>query len=215
MATTQKSPNVITTGKVRLSYAHIFEAKAQQNEDGTEGKSKFGTALLISKKDKYTLDRIETALMAAKELYKTKYGEGKLPAPSKFKMPLHDGDEDKPEDAAYAGHFYLNAYADNRPGIVDLDLNVITDKTKVYSGCYCRVNLTFYPFKGKASGIAVGLNSVQFLEDGEPFGAVSRPDVDFAEEWDDSMAAKPAPATATSTAAKKTAAPVDEDDPEA
>ena len=209
MASPQKSPTVITTGKIRLSFAHLFEPRAA--EEG--GALKYGTAILISKKDKYTLDRYETALNAAKEAYKTKYGEGKLPPPAKFKLPLRDGDEETPDDPAYVGHYFLNANADNKPGLVDLDLNPITDKTKLYSGCYCRVNITLYPFKGKASGIAVGLNSVQFLEDGEPFGSVSRPEVDFAEDWDDSMAAKPAAPVAATTS--KPAAPVDEDDPEA
>ena len=201
-----KSATTVVTGKVRLSFAHLFEPRAA--EEG--GPLKYGTAILISKKDKYTLDRYESALEAAKELYKEKFGKGKLPIASKFKTPLRDGDEEKPDDPAYAGHFFMNCNSDNKPGMVDLDLNPILDKTQLYSGCYVRVSFNLFPYSGKANGIAAGLNSVQFIADGDPFGNVSRPEVDFAEEWDEENAAK---SSATTTKKVTTAKPpVDDDD---
>jgi hypothetical protein len=108
----------------------------------------------------------------------------------------------------------MNCNSDNKPGLVDTDLNPIKDKTKLYSGCYVRACFNLFPFSGKANGIAAGLNSIQFLEDGEPFGAVSRPELDFEEAWDDSMAAKGVPAAIKTNTAAKAKPSVDDDDPE-
>ncbi|SCW40232.1 Protein of unknown function, partial [Paenibacillus tianmuensis] len=99
----------VITGKVRLSYTHIFEP---QSIDG--GDEKYSTAILIQKSDKETLRKIKAAVDAAKELGKSKWG-GKIPA--NCKTPLRDGDEERPDDEAYAGHFFLNATSKNKPGI--------------------------------------------------------------------------------------------------
>ena len=65
----------VITAKVRLSYAHVFEP---QSIDG--GDAKFSTAILIPKSDKVTLQKIKTATDAAKELGKSKWPNGKVPA---------------------------------------------------------------------------------------------------------------------------------------
>ena len=215
MATEQKrSPTLVVTGKVRLSFAHLFEPHAVDED----AKAKYGTAILISKKDLYTLGKLDAALEAAKEEYKKKYGEGKLPPAAKFKLPLRDGDEEKPDDKAYQGHYFMNCSSDSKPRIVDINLNEILNKTQVYSGCYCRVSINLYPFKNKSMGIAAGLNNVQFIEAGESLGGGTRAEDDFSEDWDEdaakSVAHAPAPKKPTA-ASKPPQDEVDEDDPEA
>jgi hypothetical protein len=178
----------VITGKVRLSYTHIFEA---QSMDG--GDAKFSTAILIPKSDKETLRKIKAAIDAAKEQGKSKWG-GKIPA--NCKTPLRDGDEERPDDEAYAGHYFLNASSKNKPGIakpIGKDANgktkfaEITDTTEVYSGCYAKVSLNFYPFDAKGNrGVAAGLNNVVKVQDGDFLGGRSNVNDDFAnEEFDD------------------------------
>lgn len=169
----------VVTGKVRFSYLHVFEPWAM--EDGQE--KKYTAALLIRKDDKVTLGKINSAIEAAKVLAKAKNG-GKLPP--KFKLPLSDGDIDKPEDEAYAGCYYVNANCKTKPGVVDKDCNPILDQDEIYSGCYGRASVTFYPFEvGGNKGIACGLNNVQKLKDGEPLGGRNSADVDFADAFED------------------------------
>lgn len=183
MSDKEKSPASVSTGVVRLSYFSGWEPKAI---DG-DSEEKYSTAILIKKDDKFTLDRIKAAVNHLKEEAKKKFG-GKLPA--KFKLPLRDGDEEKPEDENYAGHYFLNASSKRKPGIVKrVGDKLVTieekDKDEVYSGCYARLGLNFYVFDVKGNkGIAAGLNNVLKIKDGEPLAGGSRPEDDFGDNFE-------------------------------
>lgn len=59
-----------------------------------------------------------------------------------------------------------------KPGIVDKDLNEILDPDEVYSGCWGRASINFFPFNTSGNkGIGVGLNNIQKLKDDERLGA--------------------------------------------
>lgn len=178
----------LVTGKVRLSYANVWEP---QSIDG--GDPKYSTSILIPKDDKETLRKIKVIVDLLKEQAKAKFG-GKLPA--KFHTPLRDGDEEKPDDEAYAGHYFFNASSKNKPGIakpIGKDGNgktkfaEITDTTEVYSGCYAKVSINFYLFDTKGNkGIAAGLNNIVKVQDGDFLGGRSSLSDDFANEDFDS-----------------------------
>ena len=183
MAIGNNSTKVIT-GKVRLSYTHVFEP---QSIDG--GDEKYSTAILIPKTDKVTLQKIKEATDMAKEQGKSKWG-GKIPV--NCKTPLRDGDAERPDDEAYAGHFFLNASSKNKPGIAKpigkgadgrTKFQEITDTTEVYSGCFAKVSLNFYPFDAKGNrGVAAGLNNLVKVQDGDFLGGRSNVNDDFAGE---------------------------------
>lgn len=157
--------NTITTGKVRLSYCHLFTPVAAPGQT-TE---KYSVSVIIPKTDVATINKINAAIEEGKKLGATSKWGGKIPA--KLKTPLRDGDEEKPDDAAYANSYFFNCSSVKRPNVVDLELNEILDQTAVYSGCYGRVNVNFYPYDTNGNrGIAVGLNSVQKIADGEALG---------------------------------------------
>jgi Protein of unknown function (DUF2815) len=181
MADQQKSPTSVSTGVVRLSYAHLWEAVAIDDDSD----KKFSTAVLIKKDDKFTLDKLKSAIEFLKEEAKKKFG-GKLP--KNFKLPLRDGDEEKPEDENYAGHYFLNASSKRKPGIVKRvgeGLENITKEDEVYSGCYVRLGLNLYIFDVSGNrGIAVGLNNVLKVKDGEPLAGGSRPEDDFSDDFE-------------------------------
>lgn len=162
----------VTTGKVRLSYAHLFEAHAIEGNE-----PKYSVSVIIPKTETDTLKAIKEAVAEAKEQGKTKWS-GKVPAG--LKTPLRDGDEERPDDEAYEGSYFLNASSKNKPGVVDQNVQPIMDATEVYSGCYARLTLNFYPFSASGNkGVAAGLGNVQKLEDGEPLGGFTRAEDDF------------------------------------
>ena len=174
---------VITT-KVRFSYAHVFEPTAIE-----EGQSKkYSVAILIPKKDKKLIAKIEAAIKAATEAGKAKTFGGKIPT-SNFKLPLRDGDDERPDAEEYAGMLFLNASSQTKPGLVDENLDPIMDKEHFYSGCYGRASINFYAFnKAGNKGVAAGLNNIQKLEDGEKLsGGGSSPEEDFGTEADDDL----------------------------
>lgn len=184
MANTNQTTKVIT-GKVRLSYANVFEPKAMEGQE-----PKYSSMLLIPKSDTATLKKIKAATDVAKEVgQKEKWG-GKVPA--NLKTPLRDGDAEYPDNEAFAGHYFLNASAKTKPGIVKpigktpegkTKFEEITDTTEVYSGCYAKVSIDFYPYNQSGSkGVAAGLNHVVKVQDGEFLGGRSSVQDDFADE---------------------------------
>lgn len=168
----------VTTGKVRLSYAHLFEAHAIEGNE-----PKYSVSVIIPKTDTETLKAIKEAVAEAKEQGKGKFG-GKIPA--NLKTPLRDGDEERPDDEAYANCYFLNASSKNKPGVVDANVQPVLDATEVYSGCYGRLTLNFYPFSASGNkGIAAGLGNVQKLAEGEPLSGFTRAESDFDAVEDD------------------------------
>ena len=163
----------VITGKVRFSYAHVFEPHSV--EEGQE--KKFSVSLLIPKKDTATIEKINRAVEAAIEDGKSVFG-GKIPA--NLKRPLRDGDVERPGDEAYKGMFFINASSKTRPQIVDASLDTILDKEEFYSGCWGRASINFFAFnKSGNKGVAAGLNNLQKLEDGERLGGGSTAEEDF------------------------------------
>lgn len=170
----------VTTGKVRLSYVHLF---APTKAPGSEVE-KYSVSVIIPKDDTKTLAKVKAAIDEAKQLGKTSKWGGKIPV--NLKTPLRDGDTDRPDDEAYANSYFFNCSSTRKPGIVDRNINPILDPDEVYSGCYGRVNVNFYPFDSNGNrGVAAGLNHVQKLADGEPLGGSVSVENAFAEAEDD------------------------------
>lgn len=166
----------VVTGEVRFSYANVWKPKAQM--DG--GKEQYSVALLIPKKDTKTVAAIEAAIeVATQKGLKEKWG-GKMPPAKKFNNPLRDGDDEKPTDPNYKGMYFINCKSSQQPSIVDRAVNPILNQSEFYSGCYGKASINFYPFlvNGNA-GVAVGLNNLQKLRDGEPLAGGSRAEDDF------------------------------------
>ena len=169
------APDQVITGVVRLSYFHGWEPVAIQQ--GQE--PKFSTALIIKKSDKATVDLINKAVEAAIQEGISKWG-GKKPA--KLKLPLRDGDEEKPDDENYKGCFFLNASSKQRPGIIGPDKQEVMNRDEVYSGCYCKLSISFYPFDTNGNrGIAVSLNNIMKVKDGDPLSGRASAEDDFAD----------------------------------
>lgn len=179
MSTEVSTPTKVVTGKVRFSYMHIWEPTAI--EEGQD--KKYSVSLIIPKSDKTTLTKIKAAIEAAKEEGKKKFG-GKIP--TNLKLPLRDGDAERPEDDNYADSFFVNANCKTKPGVVNKKVEPIMDQEEVYSGCYGKASITFYAFNTSGNkGIACGLNHIMKTEDGDPLGGRSRVEDDFADEEDD------------------------------
>jgi hypothetical protein len=176
--TTNKATKVIT-GEVRLSYVHLFEPTSI----GEGSDLKYSVCLLIPKTDKITLGAISAAIEAAKLAGVSKWG-GKIPPT--LKLPLRDGDAERPDSPEYAGMYFVNASCKTKPSVVDRKLKEITNSEDVYSGCYARASVNFYAFDQRGNrGIACGLNNVQKLRDGDYLGGRSRAEDDFDEVEDE------------------------------
>lgn len=177
-------PTKVVTGKdTRWSYCNAWEPKSING-----GTPKYSVSLIIPKTDTVTVEKIKAAIQAAYEEGASKLkGNGKsVPALSAIKTPLRDGDLERPDDAAYANSYFVNANSATAPGIVDAACQPIIDRSEVYSGVYGRASINFYAFNSNGNrGIACGLNNLQKIRDGEPLGGKSRAEDDFADDDDD------------------------------
>jgi len=172
----------VITGKCRASYVHIFEP---HSTNGSE--PKYSISIIIPKSDADTIGKIRAAIEEAKQSGISKWN-GKLPP--NLKLPLRDGDEERPDDPAYADSYFINCNSVEKPGIVDRKRVPITDPTVIYSGCYIRVSINFYPFNTNGNrGVGAGLGNVQFWCDGDPLNGRVRAEDEFdaldAEDEDD------------------------------
>ena len=177
------NPMKVITGKdTRWSYCNVWEAKAING-----GTPKFSVSLLIPKSDTVTVKKIKDAIEAAYREGEAKLkGNGKsVPPLTAIKTPLRDGDAERPDDPAYAGHYFLNANSATAPGIVDADCQPILTRSEVYSGVYGRASISFYAFNSSGNrGVACGLNNLQKIRDGEPLGGRASAESDFS-DFDD------------------------------
>ena len=138
----QVNSTKVVTGKVRFCYVNVFKPTAM-NEDDTP---KYNICVIIPKSDTATIDKIKKAIEAAKEAGKAKLADKNGRIPANLKLPLRDGDEERPDDPAFKDHYFINANSMRQPSIVDRSLNPIMSRDEFYSGCYGRASINFYAF---------------------------------------------------------------------
>ena len=173
------NPTKVVTGVVRLSYANVCEPKSING-----GAEKYSVSLIIPKADTKTLGASQTAIDAAIDEGRGKFG-GKVPSKATLKLPLRDGDVDRPDDEAYTNCYFINANSSSAPEIVDKSLNPILNRSEVYSGVYARASINFYAFNSNGNrGIACGLGNIQKVRDGEPLGGKTSAADDFTSDYD-------------------------------
>lgn len=162
----------------RFSYLHCWEPDSVNGGD-----PKYSVSAIIPKSDTKTVNAIKAAIEQAKKDSVSKWG-GKVPA--NLKLPLRDGDIDRPDDEAYAGCYFFNANSRQAPQVVDSKVQPILDQSEVYSGCYGKISVTFYGYNSNGNrGIAAGLGNIQKLKDGESLGGRTSAADDFQTEVDE------------------------------
>lgn len=162
----------------RFSYLHCWEPDSVNGGD-----QKYSVSAIIPKSDTKTVNAIKAAIEQAKKDSVSKWG-GKVPA--NLKLPLRDGDIDRPDDEAYAGCYFFNANSRQAPQVVDSKVQPILDQSEVYSGCYGKISVTFYGYNSNGNrGIAAGLGNIQKLKDGESLGGRTSAADDFQTEEDE------------------------------
>lgn len=182
---------------VRLSFADIWRPKTIRRSDGTESSPKFSANFLIPKDGDLTAivngKRMPTmkALKQAKtDAIAKKLGEEKAKT-LKIKSSAYavkDGDEENYD--GYEGQWYVSANNAKQPKIIGRDKRPLKEADGIiYSGCYVNaiVTLWYQPAGTKNDNpvphaVYGSLEAVQFMKDGEAFGA---PGVDVDEDFED------------------------------
>lgn len=164
-------PQRVVTDEVRLSFVNAFTPKESKFPGG---KPSYSVVLLIPKSDVATKARIDAAIEAAKEVGKEKKWGGKVPFTH---IPIHDGDgvketSQEPYGPECHNCWVLNASrTDMAPEVIDASRNPILDQSELYSGCYGKVSLRFYPYNKGKNGVGCGLCNIMKTRDGDPLSS--------------------------------------------
>lgn len=158
---------VIAIPMGRLSYPQVFIAKAMKNPDGSMGKAKFSTSILLDKKEHAaTIKQIEKMIERA---MLDKFGK-KVALKN---VCLHDGNEKEDKDGYGDDVMYVTAKSDTRPEVVDQKgVRLNEEDGRIYGGCYADVSIGIFAYKHPmgGSGVSAQLRAIRFRKDGESFG---------------------------------------------
>jgi hypothetical protein len=161
----------VMTPKFRVAFARVFKPEAF--EEGQE--ALFSITMLFPKETD-----ISGLKAVAREAKKAKWGDK---APKKLKSPFKDGDSEDFEDYdGFEGMIVVRATSKWKPGIVDMNLQNITDETEFYSGCWARATVTAFAYDRIGRGVSFALQNLQKLEDDDQFGGGASAQDDFDDE---------------------------------
>lgn len=179
----------LVTGKVRFSYANVFEPRETPNGD-----EKYSVTALLPKSDIDTYQRIMNEINKCLQENLATTFKGVMPANPR--LPIYDGDglreSGDPFGPECKGHWVLPTKSNNAPEVVDATCNPIISKNEFYSGCYGRVSVRFYAYNQNGNkGIGCGLGNVQKLEDGQPLDGRTTAAEDFGAPIQQNPVAQP------------------------
>lgn len=168
----------LTLTNVRLSFPALFKAEGIKNDPSS--KPRYGATFLVSKTDAKTVKAIGDEI----KRLEAKHFKGKALADKD--ICFHDGDQQSYD--GYEGTMYLAANRSEkqgRPTVVDRDKTPLAESdNRPYAGCYVNAVVRFYVPKDWKK-VCCSLEIVQFLKDGDTFGA-PRADLDtLPDEIDD------------------------------
>lgn len=179
----------VMTPKFRVSYPKVFKPElntlSQKMEFSVVALFPKGQDLAILKK-------------ACEEELIAKLGADKTKWPKGLKSPFRDQSDREKEGVLPAGHeagaIFINLKTSNKPGVVDANVQPIINESDFYAGCYAHASVRPYYYDQKGNkGIALGLQNIQKLGEGDPLSGRQSASKDFkpvesaAEKADDSM----------------------------
>lgn len=151
----------LITPEFRVSFPHVFKPSAMKG-----AKPKYSIVMLFNKKQDLTpiKDAIRNAKIAA-------FGSNQKDWPKDLMSPVTDGDSVKlSKHEGYKGHWAIKASSmeENRPGVVNEEVEEIVNPADFYPGCFARAQVfaRVWEFGGK-QGIHFILDHVQKTKDGK------------------------------------------------
>jgi hypothetical protein len=192
MATSEK----FMIRNVRLSFPHLWTPKPFKSADDDENKAprlRFEAAALIDPTTKEGKANIDLILKHANLVAKEHWPKGP-PAGLEIGFGYTNGEDPVEINGkrvryrecdydGYEGMFAISTSNTIRPAVVDKDRSRLTeDDGKPYAGCYVNISLSLWTQDNSwGKRINANLRGVQFIADGEAFGA---PPIDADEEFD-------------------------------
>lgn len=170
----------VLTPEFRVSYPNVFTAR----KNDLNGKDEYSVVALFPKGA--DLSKLEAA---CKEVMEEKWGKDSSKWPRPLRSPFRKQDEKEKEiegkmvmPAAHEkGAIFLNLRSQQRPGVVDHQVQDIIDQSQFYAGCWAKATVRPYAYDMKGNrGVAFGLQNIQKTKDGDPLSGRPTAQDDFA-----------------------------------
>lgn len=185
----EKTTSKIKKGRTLISpeataiFVYVWEPRESMNEGGA---AQYSVSLLFKKKQDLTALRKAVATAAIEKFGTGAIKDGVLT--SKYKDPFREADDMENPIPGYSGGVFITAKSKTKPGIVDTDLEQITDPMDFYPGCVCRASIVPFAFDKKGSkGVTFLLNNLQKIKEGDRLDGRKRAEDEFdaVEDSDD------------------------------
>lgn len=156
----------VLTPKFRVSYPSVLKPKLNE----LNGKQEYSLVALYDKNA--DLSGLKKAAQAA---LIEKFGSDQKKWPKNLKTPFRDQGEKEKDGTMPSGMekgaIFMTLRTTQKPGLVNQAREDIIDSSDFYAGCYARALVSCYAYSQKGNaGVAFGLQHVQKVSDGEPFG---------------------------------------------
>ena len=155
----------MSTRPVRLSYVTIDEASVKKSLSG-----KYSVVALIPKSDKIALKNIKAKMLECYENNPSILGDFDFDT----LVRIYDGAKAAPKGKKYPPEykdFWVMNCSNKRPPLLqDANGEELLDSREIYSGCWARLGLAFYPYSQQAgTGIGVSLDIIRKYKDDDSF----------------------------------------------
>lgn len=170
----------------RLSFPTLFKAESYEGSEPKFGLSAVWTLSKFTESDKKKWKAIMGALDAeSKATFKKAWKD----LPANVKTGVRDGAEKADFEGYGKGTRFANITSKMRPGVINLEKDTISPEEgnadEIYPGCYCRATVTVYSYNNKGKGVALGLQNVQKVADGERLDSRTDAAEDFEDDVDE------------------------------
>lgn len=173
----------LVTPVFRASFPNLFVPKAMQ-----EGQTPKYSVSAVFEPDKFNeADKKRWAAILAllDETSMEKFKKKVDQLPANFKRAIRDGEEKADLEGYGPGKVFANLTSKLKPGVVDANGNDM-NPDDIYPGCYLRATVSAYAYDmNGGKGIALGLQNIRFVRDGERLDARTDAGEDFKDVEDD------------------------------
>lgn len=163
----------------RVSYPKVFKPELNK----LSGKEEYSVVALFDEKSDFSAVKAEI-----KDLLTKKFGSDETKWPKNLKSPFRDqGERRKFVDGKEVmpaghkeGHVFMNLKSKQRPGVLDEKKLPIMNEQEFYAGCFAIASVNpYYHDQAGNRGIALGLQALMKMKDGDPLSGRLKPEQHF------------------------------------
>lgn len=184
MAQVAQKPKLLLTPRFRVSFPQVFHKKAfKEGDAGRYSLTALFEPASFSDGDKVKWQALlQVCDAVARKEWKKSYKEAK--EAGGYTLPFHKGDSSGKWGRSEGTVYCTLAAVIRKPGIVDKDgvTKLLEEDDAFYAGCYARASCNPYVPKGWRKTMAIGLNNLQKLGDGERLDSFSSAEDDFGSD---------------------------------